>query len=436
MGNDLNSFEKLIKESLENHEVPYDASHWDEMNQSLDSLAKPSTFSTSTLYAALIAAGIIVSGVFIYQSIDSESTLTANELVYHEDTTDQPFNVKPSNANETAPAVVQHDGNNEANNAEEAAEEGANDNAEIIVDNVNDNNKTNNTEAEEPVHNNTPQVTNNEEPNHQPQQTPHAVNAVKPTLVFNSDVMEGCGGVKVRFFANSNEIKGNYLWNFGDGTYSKEVSPVHTYTEADNGYDVSLTVQGNDGEVYTRTIEDMITVYERPEADFDWEFSENNIIPMVEFQNKANAIEWKWNFNDGHKSFSKAPTHLFRKKGIYNVELIVSNIYNCYDTIVKPVRINNDLNLLAATGFTPNGDGLNDDFLPEALKVMDVNFQMNIYNKDGQLIYDTNEKSRPWDGRVLGTGNMAVPGTYVWVVVIKDNFGFQDTHKGTITLLE
>lgn len=81
--------------------------------------------------------------------------------------------------------------------------------------------------------------------------------------------------------------------------------------------------------------------------------------------------------------------------------------------------------------FTPNGDGLNDTFgaYGEAIK----DFRMLVYNRWGQLIFETTNVENRWDGTFEGT---KVPeGSYVYKVVAKGVVGKQTTKDGTVNII-
>ncbi|HOZ30378.1 MAG TPA: M14 family zinc carboxypeptidase, partial [Bacteroidales bacterium] len=82
-----------------------------------------------------------------------------------------------------------------------------------------------------------------------------------PVAGFNSDVTTTCTGIVQ--FTNTSVDADTYEWDFGDGTESTEVNPIHTYTE--NGtFTVSLTAINAYGD-NTYSVTDMITV-NLPEA--------------------------------------------------------------------------------------------------------------------------------------------------------------------------
>lgn len=83
---------------------------------------------------------------------------------------------------------------------------------------------------------------------------------VPPTAVIDQDLTYGKAPLEVHFSAEgSTDPEGeylNYAWDFGDGSTSQQVNPVHTFDfsgEAPHSYTVSLTVTDPDGAAHTHT---------------------------------------------------------------------------------------------------------------------------------------------------------------------------------------
>ena len=66
--------------------------------------------------------------------------------------------------------------------------------------------------------------------------------------------------------------------------------------------------------------------------------------------------------------------------------------------------------------FTPNGDGINDVFVPKEITPDLINrVEMHIFNRWGRFVYNTNDIFINWDGRASGSGQPCSPGTYFYV---------------------
>ena len=94
-------------------------------------------------------------------------------------------------------------------------------------------------------------------------------------------------------------------------------------------------------------------------------------------------------------------------------------------------------NLYAPTAFSPNGDNLNDQFLLLGSIDEMISFSMNIYNRWGELLFETNDLSRGWDG--TQNGKYCPPDTYTWLVKYQVSSSSSDAEpvvmKGTFTLV-
>jgi gliding motility-associated-like protein len=79
--------------------------------------------------------------------------------------------------------------------------------------------------------------------------------------------------------------------------------------------------------------------------------------------------------------------------------------------------------------FTPNGDGLNDIFRPVATSDLIRQFSMVIYNRWGQLVFETTHPAEGWDGKD------AMAGVYNWVISYSDYLGKVFKMRGSVTLV-
>ena len=98
------------------------------------------------------------------------------------------------------------------------------------------------------------------------------------SLPFTSSSNEACEGVEVSFELSGLDKSLSFLWNFGDGSFSNDPAPRHTFMTPGT-YDITLSVRApSDGMIHTRTIQNMITVLPKPQADFSWAFPRNGAL--------------------------------------------------------------------------------------------------------------------------------------------------------------
>ena len=135
-------------------------------------------------------------------------------------------------------------------------------------------------------------------------------------------------------------------WHFGDGavplTATGSGPHIVYYTTAGNKT-LSLTAY-MEGESITETKNDYISVSIIPEANFTYEFDDENIylVSFINLSTNTNELTtYKWSFEDNAQSFMENPTYIFNNTGSYDVKLTVYNSYYCFDDTTITVNINN-----------------------------------------------------------------------------------------------
>ena len=80
--------------------------------------------------------------------------------------------------------------------------------------------------------------------------------------------------------------------------------------------------------------------------------------------------------------------------------------------------------------FSPDNDGINDRISPMEFNCQ-LKFEFIIYNRWGQIVYQTNKLPLSWDGK--NKGKNCTSGVYFWTLNVKNNNELQNK-KGNITL--
>lgn len=163
---------------------------------------------------------------------------------------------------------------------------------------------------------------------------------------------------------------------------------------------------------------------------------------MVQFADSSTGkiISWFWQFGDGTTSNQATPVPKrypappsYNSNNVYPAALIVKNDIGCADTARILMRVYYSCYIAVPSAFTPNGDGLNDYLYPlNAVKADNLEFR--IYNRWGQLVFETKDWTKKWDGRI--NGNPQEAGTYVWMLRYTDrDTGKPFSTKGTTVLI-
>ncbi|MCB0379782.1 MAG: PKD domain-containing protein [Flavobacteriales bacterium] len=413
----MSNFEDIIKNKIEQFDVPYNEANWVALDKKLTSIKRVKTIKN----VIASSAGVLIVALAAF-------------VIY--------------NNNDATTNKKEHETSNESNNQ----------NATIISaeNQIQEETKTStiqlekeskpvdetSTKNEETTNTTVPKsLIKSNEPSYNKVATPIVVeNITAEFIAYNNKV---CLGEEVSFEAVDKKDLLSYTWNFGDGNSSTKLNPKHVYKQAGN-YTVELkVVNKRTGEEYKTTQRNIVTINPLPNTDFTYtekstQFDDNKLkYPYTYFNYLGESTDnCTWIFSNGKNSKANNPVELFDKKGDYSVTLTSKNKFGCSESITKTVNITTPFELFAPTAFTPNFDGNNDAFLPEALTTWDVKFEMVIKNKQGNLIYKTSDKNSPWVGSLNNQGAILDNGVYFWQIVTYDFEGNPHQHIGKITLMK
>ena len=416
--NPLDKFEQGIQEAYNNYELPYSSSEFSQVSRRL---FRKRLFSGLALWGGIAAITAVV-GISGYLVVSSKSDAPVSEV---------PNSAEASNT-VSAP-----------NSNEEVSDETSDGLTKIITEFNKDVLSTSSkSESHHSNSTNAPVVEDAAEstlPNIAPESANSEVLvAEKPenknkSLVIEPSVRQACAGTDVNFTAKNSPKNGSYLWNFGDGSFSNQENPAHIYKKSGT-FDVSLSVTNpNDGQISTIAMRDLITINPKPEADFEWSYTNNPVgEPTAKFVNTSvNANSFVWKFSGNRTSNEVSPSVIYTSKGKQPVILEVQNIYGCKDEQVKFVQVNADFNLGAELKMNEQDIA----FMPDALKKGVNKFKLSIYDGEN-IIFESTTKSKVWEGEMKG-GKKALAGQqFPWIVLIYGEDGNDARYySGTLTIV-
>ena len=166
--------------------------------------------------------------------------------------------------------------------------------------------------------------------------------------------------------------------------------------------------------------------------------------PVYFWDNSKGNIEyWQWNFGDSSAYGSGANTnHPYPDTGTYIITLIVTDSNGCKDTISNPVEVIGIFTFYIPNAFTPNVYDCNDYFTPKGMNVDPNYYNEYIYDRWGNLIFQTNKwdvtkhQAETWNGTVnnRGTRKDVVLDVYVYKIVLREfNDGPKHEYVGRVT---
>lgn len=232
-------------------------------------------------------------------------------------------------------------------------------------------------------------------------------------------------------FQNISEAGRTYLWDFGDGATSTDFAPTHEYI-AVGTYTVKLVVTDpntcNVVDSTTRTI----TVRDKPTAGFTFSPTQPQENTPTSFTNTSiGAVRYSWDFGDGETSTLTNPVHQYNKTATYNACLVAYNEFGCPDTLCQPVSALVSPLIAVPSAFSPNGDGVNDYVYVRGYAIDKMVFR--IYNRWGQLVFQTADRRQGWDGKYKGV--VQPMDAYAYTLEVEFTDGTRATKQGDITLL-
>ncbi len=278
-----------------------------------------------------------------------------------------------------------------------------------------------------------------------------------PSASISALDSNGCVPFTAQFIANS-DIGVTYEFDFEcDGVidYSGPNSnPTFTY-QTPGTYDVCMRVISADGCDTSISVNQMITVYPLPVADFTMNPPITTALnPTITFTNlSVGGISYNWDFGDGNTISGidtaivtgtnngmtigtyKDPIHTYTDTGYFDVTLTITNEFGCTDVVSYQVYVEGDYILFTPTAFTPNGDGKNDVFKPVGIGINDNQFEMYIFDRWGQLIFESHDPDYGWDGTDPRSGRVVKLDVYVWLIRTIDHKEEPHEYIGHITVV-
>lgn len=248
------------------------------------------------------------------------------------------------------------------------------------------------------------------------------------------DVREGCAPVCADFQLNisSPDSIVSMAWLSTQGQTGANQMQKFCFNES-GLQGASVTITDFYGCKNTIDATQTVQVYPVPVAAFTYDPNKADIInPEYRFyQQSTDAAFSHWTFGDGNVSFEYEPSHRYQDTGRYEVCLRVTSGFNCVDRVCKKLDVLPFPTYYAPNIFTPNGDGVNDEFKLYFTYVKE--FYMEIYNRWGELLFTSADHERGWDGTYKFTP--VQDDTYVWKARFRNSLDQVKTEIGRVTLV-
>jgi gliding motility-associated-like protein len=266
-----------------------------------------------------------------------------------------------------------------------------------------------------------------------------------PIIEFTVDTPKACPPHCVDFTdlttaGSTNIVK--WEWDFGNGTTGTVKTPTDICYEKPGFYNVKLTATSDKNCVSTLLKDRMIETFPKPIANFTSTPNPVSVYdPVIHFYDQSvyNIKTWRWNFGDGTilSPAVQHPTHTYLSEVAkeYLVQLFITDVNGCVDSIAHPVEIIPAFSFYIPNAFTPDKkDGINDTFFGKGVGI--DQYHIWIFDRWGNMVFDTSHINEGWDGRANNGSAIAQQDVFVWKVELKDIFGKRHNYIGTVTLVK
>ena len=218
-----------------------------------------------------------------------------------------------------------------------------------------------------------------------------------------------CGSIPVQL-GIANIPEANYLWNTGETR--NEINSSGT-----GEYWMEIELNGC-------TIDDTINVFPKtpPILNIGPDTTICAYKPIVLRAGNINGANYLWSTGETSNSIS------INNTGTYYVTVRETNCISSDTILVTP----GDCDAFIPSAFTPNNDGKNDRFGVVTEFAVQY-FSMQVFNKWGQIVFNSNDITQKWDGTFEGK-NMP-NGAYVWVLNYVNRKGQKVYDQGTVMLI-
>jgi len=265
-----------------------------------------------------------------------------------------------------------------------------------------------------------------------------SIRVVAPPIArINNLPTTWCDPAQMAFSNGStSDLPVTYQWLFSNGTTSTAYEPIQIFSPP-GIYSATLIVKTAAVCVDTSIASvKNITVNPTPRAGFTFSPQPTTIFdPKITFidSSSTDVIKWQYSFGDGSGSSYSSDEHIYQEYGDYKATQLVTNSFNCTDTISHIVKILPEFRFWVPNTFSPDGNSLNENFMPITMGVSEYKFE--VFSRWGELVFSTQEPKESWDG--LHKGKECQQDVYAWRVGFRNVVSnYREIHYGHVLLLK
>ncbi|MEE9439065.1 MAG: PKD domain-containing protein [Saprospiraceae bacterium] len=265
----------------------------------------------------------------------------------------------------------------------------------------------------------------------------------QPIADISIDKYLFCEGEIIKVENNSQHVN-EYQWVIGGLDTITSFTPEFLVDEAGQ-FTIELVVSYNDYCKDSTRIDEPITVFVTPDADFEYKIDrDENIIGDVEFENTSvdyTRLEWK--LGDGNYSNEESFIHEYDINRGIEVTLFSINdnqgLHTCIDSITKLIEPEWLTKYFVPNAFSPDyGSDEVRLFTPKGIGIKE--YEISVYSPWGKRVWQSTKlkEGHPlesWNGRINNLDKEAPQGSYSWLAKVVFVDGNVAVYKGNVVLL-
>ena len=223
-----------------------------------------------------------------------------------------------------------------------------------------------------------------------------------------------------------------YSWSNGIG------NGVQFYPNSTGNY----TLTGTSADGCTSEITVAVIVNPAPVANFNIinnDLNTNN--STTGFVNySSGATNYEWFFGDWSATSTEfQPTHTFPydEGATYEVTLVAYSPEGCRSEVTQYIVIDQSFSIYVPNAFTPDANGVNEVFNPVLEGFEEQDYTLYIFNRWGELIFESHDMNVGWDGTYAGKFEQVQDGVCTWKIIARVKNSAEDKmFVGHVSLLK
>ncbi len=417
MNNNLDNFERELKSIVDAYQPDYVPNSWQKLNKKMNSV-----HSKWYYLVAFLAVVSVSSMMYLNLNKLAEENVNDNQNLLKSSSLHQPdFQTQTASKKEYLimkqvefPFVDKKEQRNSVYKKLEG-------NSDISI--VEDTMWTDNMPTDE-FNNTNNKVQDEDIVDNQPEEKSR--NLENPEIVLSKK--EGCQPLIVDFSISVLPKDAVIKWVFSDGFVSTSEEIHHQFVNS-GIYNVKLTILSQ-GE--KKLVEEKVIVKKSPEVDFRYTIN-NGLLSLENLSSDVEEIQWAFL---GNKTMEESPVFKLQYSDDYLVSVKITNSEFCSSQKKKIISYKVDHHIFAPNAFSPDGDGVNDEFFVRYEPQEGYLYTLQIFNALGNKMFESKDINNAWDGKCAGVKLRNKHEKFLWRLIIRDLRGVEEIKEGYFESLE